>query len=148
MGIYPHAPKNLISSFCAIHVHMPVLKKIGLPNAAIYSPAFYDGKRSISPRISPLFWGIITSRPEKQGDPGSFRARKRVRRIRDHRVIFADPGHGRYDLLRKNTSDTGPDSRFWIHSHLEKPRKTPRLVSHGNGPKIRPHLPKYACFRW
>ncbi len=93
---------------------MPVLKKIGLPNAAIYSPAFYDGKRSISPRISPLFWGIITSRPEKQGDPGSFRARKRVRGIKDHKVIFADPGPGRYDPPRENTPDTGPDSRFWI----------------------------------
>jgi len=134
VGICRAAPESPVSSFCTIHVHMPVLKKIGHPNAAIYSPTFYDGKRLDRTRIIPSFWGIITSRPEKQGNSGSVWARKRICQIRDHKVIFAYPGPGRYDYPRENTTYTSPDSRFWIHSHLEKPRKMPGLVSHGKPP--------------
>lgn len=142
------APESPVSSFCTIRVPMPFLKKIGHPNAAICSPTFYDGKRPVRHRISPPFWGIITSRLKKQGDPGSFRARKRVRGIKDHKVIFADPGPGRYDPPRKNTPDTGPDSCFWILLLSGKPCIRPGLVAHGKWPKIKLGLPKYARFRW
>jgi len=56
-------------------------KEIGRPNAAKYDLSFYDGKLPYGPRISPPFWGIIASWPEKQGDPGLNRARKRVGRM-------------------------------------------------------------------
>jgi len=55
---------------------------------------------------------------------------------------------GRYDHPRKNTPDTGPDSRFWIRLLSGKPRNTPRLGAYGKPPQIESRLPKYARFRW
>jgi hypothetical protein len=126
---------------------VPFQKKIGLCNAAICYLCPSDVKWRVFNRIITAFWRIITSWPEKWGNPSSIRARKRAGLIWGRPLPFADPGPGRYDPAAENTPESGPDSRFWIPFLPGKALKTSRLGSRGKHPQITPCLPKYARFR-